>query len=267
MGGVYTADVTLTDTVEEHFVPWSAFKCSWRGQKVTWCPEVTTQLSQITNIGVGTFFPGSAGSFHVELTSLSAVNDDIDLVTFDGTTSHTWRTENDPVMGGQSESTFKVMDGLGDYSGICRIVPKLQAPGFTFALTEAQLFARYPDVSSTEGIVIGARSLEASISTFKFAFCDSRLNPYRCQFQTYKADFILEPSDEFRDIFIPWSKFSDKWSAATGAHTAENPPKADSLRSITQLQIWVEGVAGKFHIQVKYIRAGKAPSAPSQILV
>ena len=45
--------------------------------------------------------------------------------------------------------------------------------------------------------------------------------------------------------------------AATGAHTAEDPPKASSLKSLTQLQLWVEGVAGEFHLRVKSVKAGK----------
>merc|ERR1711975_139884 len=53
-------------------VPWSAFKCSWRGEPVSWCPALESQLDKITNIGVGTAFPGAAGKFHVEIESISA---------------------------------------------------------------------------------------------------------------------------------------------------------------------------------------------------
>merc|ERR1712232_752350 len=115
------------------------------------------------------------------------------------------------------------------------------------------LFSTFPDVSGMDGIILGLRNMDANITSFKFAFCDSRINPYRCQFQTFKADFSLEAGGDFRDIFVPWSKFSDKWSASTGKHTAEDPPKTASLKSITQLRIWVEGVAGTFHLQIKYI--------------
>merc|ERR1712045_897829 len=219
-------------------------------------------------MGIGTAFPGKAAKFHVELASLSAstspVNDradaTVDLATFDGKTHHTWKTENDPVMGGRSDSKVAVKDGYLDYSGTCRIVPQLQAPGFTFAMTESQLIAKFPDVSALDGLILGVRSVGGNVTTFKVAFCDSRLNPYRCQFQTFKADFSLESGGDFKDIFVPWSKFSDKWSASTGKHTAEDPPKVASLKSITQLQIWVEGVAGTFHLQIKYIRAGKVPA-------
>ena len=62
-------------------------------------------------------------------------------------------------------------------------------------------------------------------------------------------------------VFLPWSKFSDKWSAATGEHTSEVPPKASSLELITQMQLWVEGVAGDFTLHVYEIGAGKASDA------
>lgn len=268
--GVYAADFVLNGAMEDHFLPFSSFTCTWRGQNVTWCPDLSTQLGKVTNIGIGTAFPGPAAKFHVEISSLSAsaqplspvassAEDSIDLATFDGKAPHKWKTENDPVMGGQSDSKFEVKDGFGEYSGTCRIVPSLKAPGFTIALTDSPLLASFPDASSAEGIVLGVRNAEANITQFKFAFCDSRINFYRCQFQSFKADFNIAPSDSFSEVFLPWSAFSDKWSASTGKHTAENPPQVASLRSITQLQLWTEGVAGKFRLQLKYVRAKKAP--------
>merc|ERR1712137_801852 len=111
------------------------------------------------------------------------------------------------------------------------------------------------------GIKISVRNAGANFSGYKLAFCDSHINFYRCQMQTFKADLPV-PADataEFQDVFIPWSKFSDKWDAATGKHTAENPPKADSLKSITQLQVWTEAVEGDFELQFQHILASKAP--------
>jgi len=72
--GVYSADLDLHfhsgDGKDELFVPWGAFKCTWRGEKATWCPDVTTQLSEITNIGLST--SGKTGPFTVEIDSISA---------------------------------------------------------------------------------------------------------------------------------------------------------------------------------------------------
>ena len=92
------------------------------------------------------------------------------------------------------------------------------------------------------------------MTSFKVAFCDSRVNYYRCQFGSYKANFELLPGAPKR-VFVPFTAFSDKWSATTGNHTAEDPPTAKSLASMTQLQLWVEGVAGGFAVEVSKIEA------------
>lgn len=182
----------------------------------------------------------------------------IDLVTFDGTTHHKWHTENDPVMGGRSSSTWALntTGGFGMYEGVARIVPSLKAPGFTIAMTETA--KTYPDISSEEGLILGLRNAGGNVSDFKVAFCDSFLNYYRCQFGSFKADFVLNPSDTPQEVFVAWDKFSDKWSSATGKHTKEDPPTAKSLASVCQLQIWVEGIAGDFSMEVYYVRAGKS---------
>jgi hypothetical protein len=277
--GVYMANFTLTNTMDDHTVPWEAFTCSWRGQKVDWCPDVKTELAKISNIGVGTAFPGTAAPFEVHLESISAAAnlplavaspDVVELATFDGQdkqATHKWKTENDPVMGGKSDSTFVVKDGLGDFSGTCRIVPQLKAPGFTIVLTESPLMGHFPDVSSQDGLLLGVRNAGGNITEFKVAFCDARINPFTCQFKSYKADFTVQPSSDISEVFVPWSKFSNQWSSSTGKHTAENPPSSSTLKGITQLQIWVEGVAGDFHLQIKHIRAGKSPAGQQFLLV
>jgi hypothetical protein len=193
--------------------------------------------------------------------STESAVDDIHLESFDKPL-HKWSTENDPVMGGKSSSTVKVSQGYADYNGVCRIVPQLKAPGFTIALTGSPLLAKFPDTSSMDGLTISLRQLGSNYSGFKIAFCDSRVS-FKCQFQSYKADLPVPASADFQDVFVPWSKFSDKWDSATGKHTAEDPPKAESLKSITQLQIWTEGVEGDFHLQVQNIRASKAKACPA----
>merc|ERR1719191_675467 len=128
-------------------------------------------------------------------------------------------------------------------------------------MTSSPLTLTFPDVSSMDGLTISLRAVASNYTGYKIAFCDSRLN-FKCQFASFKADLPVPQSSngEFQEVFLPWSKFSDKWSASTGKHTAEEPPKAASLRSVSQLQFWTEGVAGTFHLQIKYVRAGLAPS-------
>lgn len=265
--GVYTANVTVTTEMADCFVPWSAFECSWRGEKVSWCPELRSQLQVITSVGLGTAFPGTAGPFSLEIESLSAststsLQDDadyIDLATFDAKATHKWHAENDPVMGGRSSSVVQIVQAYLDFKGATRIVPSLGAPGFTIALTEGfPLFSKFPDVSSMDGLKLSVRQMGSNFTGYKIAFCTS-LNFYHCQFQSFKADFLVPASanGEFQDVFVPWSKFSDKWSASTGKHTAEHPPTSSDLKSIRQLQIWTEAVAGDFHLQVQYVRASK----------
>ena len=73
------------------------------------------------------------------------------LVTFDGSaTDRKWHVTNDPVMGGQSKSTFAVEAGVGKFSGTCAVVPFLKAPGFCNIGTEHGLFtpAKFADASA-----------------------------------------------------------------------------------------------------------------------
>jgi len=268
--GVYNANFTATAQMTDHFLPWSAFTCTWRGEKVTWCPDLATQLKEIDTVGLGTQFPGVAGPFALVIQSLSSKDSSVaapvtslDLATFDGKAPHKWHSENDPVMGGKSSSTLKFTSTYADYEGTTAIVPALKAPGFTIAMTEGFPFlAKFPDVSSMDGITVSLRNI-GNFSGYKIAFCDSSINFYRCQVGSFKADLVVPTTNsaDFQDVFVPWSKFSDKWNAATGKHTAENPPTASSLKWITQLQIWTEGVEGDFHLQFQSVRATKAPAA------
>jgi len=236
-----------------------------------YCPDAKT-LKDMRTMSV--WAEGVKGKVHLEIKSVGATgckaaveaSKDVDLATFDGTTKHSWHSENDPVMGGQSESSSKVMDGYLDYSGSCRIVPSLKAPGFTITLTEGPLMAKFPDASALDGLIVSVRNVGSSYSGFKIAFCDSRIN-FICQFKSFKADLAVPKGSDFADVFVPWKAFSNKWDAATGKHTADSPPTASSLKSITQLQLWSEGVEGDFHLQVKYIKAGVAQHADIEALL
>lgn len=276
--GVYSASVNFTETMSDQFVPWSAFFCTFRGQTVSWCPKITTQLKQIDSIGLGTYFPGTAGNFSIELESMSGrlsgrqpdEPTSIDMATFDGKATHKWHSENDPVMGGKSSSSVVVKDGVADFEGTTRIVPALKAPGFTIAMTEGfPMLSKFPDVSSMDGLTVQLRQVGTNFSGYKIAFCDSHINFYRCQVGSFKADLPMPSagSDEFQEVFVPWSSFSDKWDAATGKHTAENPPKSSNLKSISQLQIWTEAAAGDFNLQFKSIRASKSAARESVLIV
>ena len=70
--------------------------------------------------------------FAIATSSLAyATAEPVVLATFDGSkTAHSWQVMNDPVMGGQSHSSFAQEGGVGNFTGLCAIVPFLKAPGF-----------------------------------------------------------------------------------------------------------------------------------------
>merc|ERR1740123_1371188 len=110
-----------------------------------------------------------------------------------------------------------------------------------------------------DGLLLRLMNVGGNVTDFKAAFCSSRLS-FKCQFASFKADFHLPQTNGYADVFLPWSAFSNKWSAYTGEHTAESPPTASDLKSITQLQLWTEGVAGDFDLQLDSVYATLAPS-------
>jgi len=68
----YVANYTLSSQFEDVRVALTDFSCSWRGEPVDWCKPIESQLGQVTELAVGTAFPGKAGKFNVELESIAA---------------------------------------------------------------------------------------------------------------------------------------------------------------------------------------------------
>ena len=64
----------------------------------------------------------------------------VTLATFDAASPLKWQNMNDPVMGGQSHSSFTVAGGQLSFGGLCAIVPFLKAPGFCKVGTVSPLF-------------------------------------------------------------------------------------------------------------------------------
>jgi len=54
--GVYSGEVSIFPAggFAKRWVPWSEFKCTWRGEAVDWCPPIESELGHITNIGLAT---------------------------------------------------------------------------------------------------------------------------------------------------------------------------------------------------------------------
>ena len=188
-----------------------------------------------------------------------AASEELVLTTFDGSKSSTqqWRDVNDPVMGGQSTSQFKIAKGLGIFSGETKIVPKLKAPGFCNLQAD---HASFPDISTYSAIKLVLRST-IPYKGFKLAFGPA---PRTGFFASYKADFTTASTPDaegFQTVTIPFDNFSSKWSSYTGEPTTTCAsdksvcPDASHLRHLSSMEIAAEGVAGKFNLEIKSISA------------
>jgi hypothetical protein len=71
---MYSAEVTLTEDMADHFVSWRDFKCSHHGRNMDWfCPRLYHgELEKVNMIGLGTHYPlDEPMAFKVELASIS----------------------------------------------------------------------------------------------------------------------------------------------------------------------------------------------------
>merc|ERR1711907_126730 len=83
----------------------------------------------------------------------------VHLARFDGSDkalAHSWRETNDPVMGGSSNGTFSIKNGVAIMDGNVNLIPRLQAPGFIKFSTYDNL--AFLDVSNCKALSFVARS-------------------------------------------------------------------------------------------------------------
>merc|ERR1712241_1070378 len=207
----------------------------------------------------------------IEKTNLKTEND-INLVTFDGTESTTFQfiELDDPVMGGVSSGTFEVneIEGYGIHNGTVRDVPSLSAPGVIAAFAEGD----FNDISSAISgyLVLRVRSPVPEYNGFRISFAAGAINArYSCSgggqipFSRgcYKARFQVPAGHEFSEVAVPFSNFSDLWSPSTGDQTvtcSEDTsvcPTEKELAKIQDIQIWAEGVNGEIHLEIESISA------------
>lgn len=183
--------------------------------------------------------------------------DEILLVDFKGTkgATHEWRANNDPVMGGQSYSTVKVENQMLNFTGACKIVPKLKAPGFITAVNSDR--NTWEDVSGCEGLKVVHKSAN-NYAGFRISFGTS--HPVGGGFfaRGYKSQF--NPSvGKFGTVTLPFNNFTDFWSDSTGQpiHTCEEDsrycPNKKTLTNMGTMSIWAEGVEGDVSLQVQSI--------------
>jgi len=205
----------------------------------------------------------------------------VPLVSFDGASDVVSKfTElNDPVMGGKSTGTWSVntADKYGVFDGEVVDVPSLKAPGFIKAAADG----KFADASSTVdgNLVLLVRSSTPSYEGFRVSFASGTLSPsYACagggsiplSRGCFKAHFAVPAGNDFVEVRVPFTDFSDKWSPATGEHTtncttgSDVCPTASKLSSIIRVEVWAEGALGKAHLEVKAIYA-EASSATQLI--
>lgn len=253
------------------YVPFAHFKESFRGEPEGGAPT-KAQLAALTQIGIGS--DGIAGKFNLEIKNIavgsggagpSPSGEGVELVTF-GEKSTTWKITNDPVMGGLSHSTFVVdkRNATGLFKGEVKIVPKLKAPGFCNAETNAPFLQKFADASGFDALEITLKSLGA-LTAFKSSFGTRA----ESEFGSYKAGFnVTAGSDEWQKVVIPWTSYTNKWSDFTGGCTdhgaiccskahPEVCPTQKALASISNIGIWGEGTAGEFELVIKSISAVK----------
>jgi hypothetical protein len=179
----------------------------------------------------------------------------ITLATFDGAkkTTLSWRPINDPVMGGQSKSTFDVKSAIGIFQGEVKVVPFLGAPGFCNLETTGAI--SFPDVSGTNGITVNAKqTLEGGLSNFDVRFATKQTSAARSG-AAWEADFKMVRGQD--SYFVPYSAFTCQWR---GRKLNNCGNISEQLSSVTQFTLGSGGVAGPFRLEISSLAATSKPS-------
>jgi hypothetical protein len=177
----------------------------------------------------------------------------VTLATFDGKSPLTWKTVDDPVMGGKSES-FLDMDGAAKalrWHGHVALVPFLKAPGFC-TLRSSQ--ASFPDASGTTGIHMRVRNnMTTGLSSFTFQL-ETKGGRSGFKQGTYAGNVTAYPqADGFVDVMAKWADFDLTWRG----QKISGPALADQLDQIQTigLSTFFPGKVGDFDLEVQSMTA------------
>lgn len=267
----WQADIENFAHSDEHFVPYSAFKCNFRGRPLDNCGDLAEQLAGVQSVAVGS--SGVAGSFRLELSSIAATDtpsslqtksDVVPLATFleEDDAFRSWIQQNDPVMGGASRGTFEVVNGVGVMNGTVALIPSLGAPGFIKVTTiDTKPFA---DVSACSGLALTTKSSSnpAQYGGYRVSFgTDSAfLQCGKFFARGFKADFTAGEG-EISTVQVPFNRFTKCWDDSTGdaIHTCEEDsrfcPSSSRLANLQTISIWAEGAAADLTLTIESIAA------------
>ena len=158
-------------------------------------------------------------------------------------------------MGGQSYSTVKVEGGVLNFTGACKLVPALQAPGFITAVNYD--WHAWRDVSSCAGLEISSKSFN-EYAGFRLSFGEAHASGGKRFAYGYKSHFV-PPTKAVGAVAIPFANFTDFWDDATGkpiktcAEDKRWCPDHKTLSNLKTMSIWAEGVEGDVHLEVESI--------------
>lgn len=94
---VWQADFENFDDSDQHFVPYSAFRCSFRGNLLDNCGDLSEQLAGLTQVSVGS--SGISGSFRLELISIAATAAPLSLAQMGGGSQNAAQDAYDGMIG------------------------------------------------------------------------------------------------------------------------------------------------------------------------
>merc|ERR1712232_1117949 len=161
--------------------------------------------------------------------------------------------------------------GFGILDGQVVNVPALKAPGFIKAAADG----KFPDISAfiDGSLVLKVRTSTPDYAGFRVTFVSGATSAsYACagggslplSRGCFKQKFSVPAGSEFVEVKLPFKTFSDKWSSATGEHTAECTtdktvcPTASKLKKIQRVEFWGDGALGKLHLEVQSVSAESA---------
>lgn len=219
-------------------------------------------------ISTGSGFRGSGGFRPQEHDSVGGYggymqptileNGDVRIESFEDP-QHQWYPLNDPVMGGSSTSTVTVQNKAGIFDGEVVNVDFLDAPGFIKMETRG---GNFPDVSMCKALKIVLKSAN-DYDGIRVTFGTHHAADAQPYVRGYKAHLENAPINEFGEIVMPFSAFSDNWSPLTGdievscQEDSKHCVDEKTLKDFTTMSFMGEGVNGKVHLEIKSIDATK----------